>query len=81
MEIIGIKDVNFVAKDGGTIQGLKLFVTDDSVKVSAGVACDSIWLSPSVLEYNSLGHGDFHIGNHLLISYNKYGRIQSVSIQ
>lgn len=81
MEIIGIKDVNFNAKDGGTVQGVKLFVTDDSVTVNAGVACDSLFLSDTLLERNDLRPGDIQLGDHLNISYNKYGRIQSVSVQ
>lgn len=81
MEVIGIKDVNFEAKDGSTVQGVKLFVTDDSVEVNAGVACDSLFLSDSLLERNELRAGDIQLGDHLNISYNKYGRIQSVSVQ
>ena len=50
MEVIGVKNVNFKAKDGGTVQGVRLFVTDDSVKVDAGVACDAIFLSDSCSE-------------------------------
>lgn len=81
MEVIGIKDVNFKAKDGGTIQGVKLFVTDDSVKVNAGVACDSLFLSDSLLGKNNLRPGDIQLGDHLGVSYNKYGKIHSVSVQ
>lgn len=81
MEVIGIKDVNFKAKDGGTIQGVKLFVTDDSVKVNAGVACASLFLSDSLLGKNNLRPGDIQLGDHLGVSYNKYGKIHSVSVQ
>ena len=81
MEVIGIKDVNFKAKDGNTIQGVKLFVTDDSVKVNVGVACDSLFLSDSLLGKNNLRPGDIQLGDHLGIAYNKYGKIQSVSVQ
>lgn len=81
MEVIGIKDVNFKAKDGGTVQGVKLFVTDDSVTVNAGVACDSLFLSVTLLERNDLRPGDIQLGDHLNISYNKYGKIQSVIVQ
>ena len=80
MKVIGIKDVNFKAKDGGTIQGVKLFVTDDSVKVNAGVACDSLFLSDSLLGKNNLQSGDIQLGDHLGIAYNKYGKIISVGI-
>lgn len=80
MEVIGIKDVNFKAKDGGTIQGVKLFVTDDSVNVTVGVACDSFFLSDSLLNRNNLRCGDFQLGDHLDISYNKYGKITYVSV-
>lgn len=80
MEVIGIKDVNFKAKDGGTVQGVRLFVTDDSVKVNAGVACDAFFLSDSLLDRNNLRPSDFQLGEHLSISYNKYGKISSVSV-
>ena len=80
MEIIGIKDVNFRAKDGGTVQGVRLFVTDDSVEVNVGVACDVLFLSESLLARNDLGSGDFRLGDHLDISYNKYGKISSVTV-
>lgn len=81
MEVIGIKDVNFKAKDGGTIRGVKLYVTDDFVTVDAGVACDSLFLSDSLLDRNNLDHDCIHVGAHLDIQYNKYGKIQSVTIE
>ncbi len=80
MEVIGIKDVNFKVKDGRTIKGVKLFVTDESVEVNAGVACDAFFLSDSLLERNNLLSGDFKVGNHLDIAYNKYGKISFVSV-
>ena len=80
MEVIGIKDVKFKAKDGGTVQGVRLFVTDDSVKVNAGVACEAIFLSDSLLDKNNLRSGDFQLGDHLSVSYNKYGSICLVSV-
>lgn len=80
MEVIGIKDVNFKAKDGGTVQGVRLFVTDDSVEVNVGVACEALFLSDSLLGKNNLHPGDIQLGDHLDISYNKYGKISSVSV-
>ena len=80
MEVIGIKTVNFKAKDGGSVQGVRLFVTDDSVKVNAGVACEVIFLSDYLLEKNGLRSGDFQVGSHLNLSYNKYGKISFVGV-
>lgn len=80
MEVIGIKDVNFKSKDGGTVQGVRLYVTDDSVNVNAGVACEVIFLSDYLLDKNNLRHGDFRLGDHLDISYNKYGKISCVAV-
>lgn len=80
MEVIGIKVVDFKAKDGTSIQGVKLFVTDDSVKVNDGVACDSLFLSDSLLGKNNLRPCDFQLGAHLGIAYNKYGKISSVTV-
>lgn len=80
MEVIGIKEVNFKAKDGGTVQGVRLFVTDDSVNVNAGVACEALFLSDSLLDRNNLMPGDIQLGAHLDIAYNKYGKISSVTV-
>lgn len=80
MEIIGIKDVNFKAKDGCTVQGVRLFVTDDSVNVNAGVGCEAIFLPYSLLDRNNLRFGDFQLGDHLDIAYNKHGKITSVTV-
>ncbi len=81
MEVIGVKNVNFKAKDGGTVQGVRLFVTDDSVKVNAGVACEAIFLSDYLLEKNNLRSVDIQLGDHLDIAYNKYGKISSVTVR
>lgn len=81
MEVIGIKDVNFKGKDGGSVQGVRLFVTDDSVKVNAGVACEALFLSDYLLDKNNLRPGDIQLGDHLDIAYNKYGKISSVSVR
>ena len=81
MEVIGIKDVNFKTKDGGTVQGVRLFVTDDSVEVNVGVACESLFLSDTLLDKNNLRSGDIQLGDCLDIAYNKYGKISSVSVR
>ena len=80
MEVIGIKDVKFKTKEGDIVQGVRLYVTDDSVKVNVGVACEVLFLSDSLLVRNNLGSGDFHLGDHLEISYNKFGKISSVTV-
>lgn len=81
MEVIGIKEVNFKAKDGGIVQGVRLYVTDDSVTVNAGVACEALFLSDNLLAKNNLRPGDFQLGDQLDICYNKYGKISSVSVR
>lgn len=81
MEVIGIKDVNFKAKDGSNVIGLRLYVTDDTVKVNDGVACDSLFLSAHLLSMCGFGPAGIEVGDHLLVTYNKFGKIQSVSIQ
>lgn len=80
MEVLGFKVVNFKAKDGNVIQGLKVFVSDDSVRVDSGVACDSLFLSDGLLIRNGLCADDIQVGQRLRIGYNKFGKIQSVSI-
>lgn len=80
MELIGIKRVNFKTKDGGIVHGVRLFVTDDSVTVDAGVACEVLFLSDSLLDRNNLRPGVFQVGDRLNIAYNKYGKICYVSV-
>lgn len=80
MEVIGIKVVNFQDKVGKTVKGVKLFFTDDSVLVAAGVACDSLFLSSFLLDKFCLTPADFNVGDRLTVSYNKYGKIQAVSV-
>lgn len=80
MEVLGFKNVNFKAKDGNEIHGLKVFVSDDSVRVDSGVACDSLFLSDGLLIRNGLYAADIQVGQHLRIGYNKFGKIQTVEI-
>lgn len=80
MEVIGVKFIDFEAKNREKVQGVKLFVTDDSVRVDSGVACESFFLSYDLLNRNNLCADDFFVGQHLRILYNKFGRIQYVTV-
>ena len=80
MEVTGIKVVSFKGQDGKPVQGVKLYVIDRDVPVMAGVACDSLFLSRSLLDKMCMTPDDFKVGDKLTVFYNKYGRIQSVSV-
>lgn len=80
MEVLGFKIVNFKAKDGNVIHGLKVYISDDSVRVDSGLACDSLFLSDGLMNRSGIRAADIEVGDRLQISYNKYGKIQSVSI-
>ena len=80
MEVTGIKVVSFKGQDGKPVQGVKLYVIDHTIPVMAGVACDSLFLSRSLLDKLGLTPDEFKVGDKLTVSYNKYGRIQAVSI-
>lgn len=80
MEITGIKVVSFKGQDGKAVQGVKLYVIDHDVPVMAGVACDSLFLSCFLLDKIGMTPDDFKVGDRLTVSYNKYGKIQSVSV-
>ena len=80
MEITGIKVVSFKGQDGKTVQGVKLYVIDHDVPVLAGVACDSLFLSCFLLDKIGMTPDDFKVGDRLTVFYNKYGKIQSVSV-
>ena len=80
MEITGIKVVRFKGQDGTPVEGVKLYVLDHTVHVLAGVACDSLFLSRSLLDKMGMTPDDFKVGDKLMVSYNKYGKIQAVSV-
>ena len=80
MEITGIKVVSFNGQDGKPVQGVKLYVIDHTVTVMAGVACDSLFLSRSLLDKMGMTPDDFKVGDKLTVFYNKYGKIQAVSV-
>lgn len=80
MEVTGIKVVSFKGQDGKPVQGVKLYVIDHTIPVLAGVACDSLFLSRSLLDKLGMTPDDFKVGDKLMVSYNKYGRIQAVSV-
>lgn len=80
MEIIGIKVVSFKGQDGKSVQGVKLYVIDHDVPVMAGAACDSLFLSRFLLDQIGMTSDDFKVGDRLTVFYNKYGKIQSVSV-
>ena len=80
MEVTGIKVVSFKGQDGKPVQGVKLYVIDHTVHVLAGVACDSLFLSSFLLDKLGLTPDDFKVGDKLTVFYNKYGKIQAVSI-
>lgn len=80
MEVLGFKVVKFKAKDGNLIQGIKVFVSDDAIRVDSGIACDSLFLSDGLLIRNGLCADDIQVGQRLRIGYNKFGKIQSVSL-
>ena len=81
MEVIGIKNCNYKFRDGESVQGLKLFLTDQDVKVDDGIACDALFISDATLRKIDLRPADIQVGDHLNISYNKYGKIQSIAVQ
>ena len=80
MEITGIKVVSFNGQDGKPVEGVKLYVLDHTVTVLAGVACDSLFLSRSLLDKLGMTPDDFKVGDKLTVIYNKYGKIQAVSV-
>lgn len=80
MDILGIKYIDFTGKDGRHVSGVKVFVSDPAVRVDAGIGTDALYLSDDLLFDNGLSPADFHVGDGLNISYNKFGKIRSVTV-
>ena len=74
--VVGIKDVNFKAKDGTEVKGLKLFVTYDDEKVE-GVGTDSFFLSDN--RQTEFGYLPI-LDDEIEIRYNRFGSIAGVDV-
>ena len=72
MKIVGVKKVDFKAKDGEQVSGYKVHCTFED-KGTDGVACESIFVS----EKKANGWVP-RVGQNFELSYNKYGKIDSV---
>lgn len=74
MKIVGVKRVDFKAKDGDQVTGYKVHCTFED-KGTEGLSCESIFVS----EKKANGWIP-RIGENVEFLYNKYGNIDSVHV-
>ncbi len=74
MNVVGVRSTRFTAQDGKEISGVSLYVTFEDSHVK-GLACDRLFISD-----NKLGALVPTVGDCVTVSYNKYGKIQSLEI-
>lgn len=73
-KIVGFRHVDFKDKNGIPIVGDKIYVTDDSNEYVTGVSTDAVFLPKGKLNF------DLALGQVVDIRYNKYGKIDTVSL-
>lgn len=75
MSIIGIRNVDFTAKDGNRIIGVKLFCTF-SAEFVEGVCAESVFVSNNVLSRSNIT--SLHVGDEIEVLYNKFGKVSGI---
>ena len=79
-QVIGKQIVDYKNKAGNQVKGLKLYVAYEKKGV-AGVAAEDIYLSEAKLQQNGINADSINIDDMISILYNRYGSVESVSIQ
>lgn len=74
VEVAGFRKTSFTANDGSVISGTTLYVTYGDSNVN-GVVCDRVFVSAA-----RLGSYDPQLGDVVNLDYNRYGKINSVSL-
>jgi len=72
-EVVGVKVCNFTSSDGNLIVGQSVYHCFKEENVE-GVACDKIFLR------DDSGFPALKVGDKIDVSYNRRGKIESVSI-
>lgn len=73
-KIVGFRHVDFKDKNGKPVVGDKIYITDESNKYVTGVSTDAVFLPEGKLNFT------LALGQVVDIRYNKYGKIDTVSL-
>lgn len=80
MKIVGIKFVSFKDRNGKEVSGVKLHLVDEAIKLDAGHPVESVFLSTAKM-LATCGQVELSdLGSECQVFYNKYGKVDSVSI-
>ena len=75
MTIAGAKNTSFKTQDGKIIEGVTLYTLEEADGV-IGKKADKAFI-PARLGYTAQ---DFRPGDEIILYYNKYGKVQNVSV-
>lgn len=73
-KIVGFKHVDFTDDNGKHVVGDKIWITDDSNSSVTGVTTDTAWLTQGKVDFT------IELGQQIDIRYNKFGKIDRVSL-
>lgn len=71
--VLGIQKVDFKAQDGNQIKGTKLYLSFEKDHVD-GKACEAVFVKDSI---SLVG---IEVGDFIVLSYNKYGKVSDVKL-
>ena len=72
--VIGLKEVNFTAKDGKNIVGTRLYLTYEDEDCE-GFACEAIYMPVLISQLGVC------VGDTIDVIYNKYGKVSRIDIK
>lgn len=76
MKVIGIRHMSFTTKEGDTVSGTNLFMTEPMAKEDGeGQSCERMFVSDRV--YAGLTHKP-RVGDEVIVRYNRYGKCADI---
>lgn len=76
MKVVGIRKVDFTAKDGNRISGVSLFGSYPITKNGEGYSVDKIFLSDKKMA--DCGYFP-EVGDEIIVNYNRFGKVDSIA--
>lgn len=77
MKILGIKNLEFIGKDGKKVEGQNIYCGELITKGGNGYQTEKFFLSKKKLQ--DLG-AKLEVGDEIEVLYNKYGKVAGISL-
>ena len=78
MKVIGLKEVEFIGKDGNTVRGTQVYFQELIKSGGRGFTCDKFFLSEK--KKQELPE-PIELGDEIELLFNRYGKVASITIK